>query len=112
MAETTTNAVRHVSDQDFATSVLQSDKPTLVDFWAPWCGPCRIIGPILEELAPSYEGKAVITKMNVDDNPQVAQQFRITSIPTLMIFKNGQVVDRAIGALPKSELQKFIERNL
>jgi len=107
-----TSAVQQVSDQDFETTVLQSDKPSFVDFWAPWCGPCRVIGPVVEELAPLYEGKINITKMNVDENPGVAQKYQVTSIPTLMIFKNGQVVDRALGALPKSELQKFIERNL
>jgi thioredoxin 1 len=104
--------VKQISDSDFEQSVLRSDKPVFVDFWAPWCGPCRIVGPIIEELAPSYDGKMVVTKMNVDDNPGVAQKLGITSIPTLMIFKDGQLVDRAIGAMPKSELQKFIERNL
>ena len=111
MAETSTS-VQQVTDGDFEKAVLQSGKPALVDFWAPWCGPCRIIGPIVEELAPSYQGRAVITKMNVDDNPQVAQRYGITSIPTLMIFKDGKLVDRAVGAMPKSELQKFIDRNL
>lgn len=101
-----------VSDQEFEQTVLTSDKPVFVDFWAPWCGPCRIIGPIVEELAPSYEGRVVITKMNVDDNPVVAQRFGVTSIPTLMIFKGGKVVDRAIGAMPKGALQSFIDRNL
>jgi thioredoxin 1 len=111
MAETTTS-VQQVTDANFEQSVLQSGKPALVDFWAPWCGPCRIIGPIVEELAPSYQGRAVIAKMNVDDNPQVAQRYGITSIPTLMIFKDGKLVDRAVGAMPKGELQKFIDRNL
>jgi thioredoxin 1 len=110
MAET--HAVQQVSDNDFDTSVLNAGKPAFVDFWAPWCGPCRIIGPIVEELAPSYEGRAVITKMNVDENPQVAQRYGVTSIPTLMMFKDGKLVDRAVGALPRNELQKFIERNL
>jgi thioredoxin 1 len=111
MAETST-AVQQVTDGDFEKAVLQSGKPALVDFWAPWCGPCRIIGPIVEELAPSYQGRAVIAKMNVDDNPMVAQRFGITSIPTLMMFKDGKLVDRAVGAMPKAELQKFIDRNL
>jgi len=111
MAEGTTTAVQHVTDANF-DSIVQGGKPVLVDFWAPWCGPCRIIGPIVEELAPSYQGKAVITKMNVDDNPGVAQRFGVTSIPTLMMFKNGKLVDRAVGAMPKGELQKFIDRNL
>ena len=111
MAETST-AVQHVTDADFEKNVLQSQKPTLVDFWAPWCGPCRIIGPIVEELAPQYQGRATMTKVNVDDNPLIAQRFGITSIPTLMIFKGGKLVDRAVGAMPKGELQKFIDRNL
>jgi thioredoxin 1 len=112
MADTkTANSVHHVTDQDF-DKVVQGGKPVLVDFWAPWCGPCRIIGPLVEELAPSYEGRAVITKMNVDDNPNVAQRLGVTSIPTLMMFKDGKLVDRVVGAMPKSELQKFIDRNL
>lgn len=111
MADTTT-AVQHVTDADFEKSVLQSGKPTLVDFWAPWCGPCRIIGPIIEELAPQYQGRANVAKVNVDDNPMIAQRFGITSIPTLMMFKGGKLVDRAVGAMPKGELQKFIDRNL
>jgi thioredoxin 1 len=111
MAETST-AVQHVTDADFEKSVLQNQKPTLVDFWAPWCGPCRIIGPIVEELAPQYQGRANMAKVNVDDNPLIAQRFGITSIPTLMIFKGGKLVDRAVGAMPKGELQKFIDRNL
>jgi thioredoxin 1 len=110
MAES--NGIQQVTDQDFDKTVLQAGKPAFVDFWAPWCGPCRIIGPIVEELAPSYQGRAVITKMNVDDNPEVAQKFGVTSIPTLMMFKDGKLVDRVVGAMPKGELQKFIERNL
>ena len=106
------NGVQQVSDQDFEKVVLQGGKPAFVDFWAPWCGPCRIVGPFVEELAPSYQGKAIITKMNVDDNPEVAQRYGVTSIPTLMMFKDGKLVDRAVGAMPKSELQKFIDRNL
>jgi len=104
--------VQQVSDQNFEKQVLQAGKPAFVDFWAPWCGPCRIIGPIVEELAPTYEGKAVIFKINVDESPATAQKFQVTSIPTLMMFKGGKVVDRAIGAMPRSELQKFIDRNL
>ena len=104
--------VREVTDATFEIEVIKADVPTLVDFWAPWCGPCRSIGPIVEELAPSYEGKAVITKMNVDDNPMVAQRYGVTSIPTLMMFKNGKLVDRMVGAAPRNALQNFIDRNL
>jgi thioredoxin 1 len=110
MAETT-HAVQQITDADFE-QVINGGKPVFVDFWAPWCGPCRIIGPIVEELAPSYEGKAVLTKMNVDENPTVPQKFGITSIPTLLMFKDGKLVDRAIGAMPKPALQSFIDRNL
>jgi thioredoxin 1 len=105
------NAVQAVTDNDF-DNVLNGGKPVFVDFWAPWCGPCRLIGPIVEELAPSYQGKAVITKLNVDDNPNVAQRYGVTSIPTLMMFKDGKLVDRMVGAAPKNALQQFIDRNL
>ena len=104
-------AVQQLTDSDFESTV-NAGKPVFVDFWAPWCGPCRIVGPIVEELAPNYEGKAVIAKMNVDDNPMVAQRFGVTSIPTLMMFKNGKLVDRMVGAAPKNALQQFIDRNL
>src|SRR6266704_1149233 len=106
------NGIKQVTDQDFEQTVLQAGKPVFVDFWAPWCGPCRIIGPIVEELAPSYQDKAVIGKVNVDDNPMIAQRFGVTSIPTLMMFKDGKLVDRVVGAMPKGELKKFIDRNL
>jgi thioredoxin 1 len=103
--------IKQLTDSDFEQTV-NGGKPVFVDFWASWCGPCRLIGPIVEELAPSYNGRAVIAKMNVDENPTVPQKFGVTSIPTLMMFKDGKLVDRAVGAIPKSELQKFIDRNL
>src|SRR5437016_1073839 len=107
----TSQAVREITDQDFE-QLVNAGQPVFVDFWAPWCGPCRVIGPIVEELAPTYAGRAVFTKMNVDDNPDVPQRFGVTSIPTLMMFKDGKLVDRAVGAIPKNALQQFIDRNL
>jgi thioredoxin 1 len=104
-------AVQQITDSDF-DKVVSAGQPVFVDFWAPWCGPCRIVGPIVEELAPTYAGKAVIGKLNVDDNPNVAQRFGVTSIPTMMMFKDGKLVDRMVGAAPKGALQSFIDRNL
>ena len=100
------------TDANFDELVLKSDKPVLVDFWAEWCGPCRMVGPSVEELSKEYEGKAVIGKMNVDNNPNVSTQFGIRNIPALLYFKNGQVVDKQIGAVPKSILAGKLEAQL
>ncbi len=101
-----------LTDANFDELVLKSDKPVLVDFWAEWCGPCRMVGPSVEELSKEYEGKAVIGKMDVDSNPNVSMQFGIRNIPALLYFKNGQVVDKQIGAVPKSVLAGKLEAQL
>ncbi len=97
------------TDQNFQVEILDSDKVALVDFWATWCGPCMMLGPVIEELAGDYAGKAVIAKLNVDENPKTAAQFGIRSIPTMLIFKNGQVVDQLVGAVPKNQIAKKID---
>lgn len=102
----------HVTDATFEAEVLKSSTPVLVDFWAEWCGPCRMIGPVVEEMAGEYEGKAKITKVDVDSNPQISMKFGIRSIPTLLIFKNGQIVDQIVGAVPKSILKKQLDAQL
>ena len=102
----------HVSDGTFETEVIKSDKPILVDFWAPWCGPCKAIAPMLEELAEQYKDRVKVAKLNVDDNPQVATNYGVRNIPTLMVFKDGKIVDKLIGLVPKARLEEFIQKGL
>jgi thioredoxin 1 len=104
--------VHEISDNTFKDEVINSDKLTLVDFWAPWCSPCKAIAPVIEELASTYEGKVKFTKLNVDDNPMTASSYGIRGIPTMILFKNGSIVDQVIGAVPKTELEKVIGKSL
>jgi thioredoxin 1 len=100
--------VGKVSDADFETQVLKSAEPVVVDFWAEWCGPCRMIGPALEEIAGTLGSKVKIVKLNVDENPKTASKYGIMSIPTLMLFKNGELASRQVGAAPKAKLEQWI----
>lgn len=101
-----------ITDANFEELVLKSDKPVLVDFWAEWCGPCRMVGPIVEEISNDYAGKALVGKVDVDNNPNISMQFGIRNIPTLLIFKGGKVVDKQVGAVPKEVLTKKLDAQL
>lgn len=105
-------SIINTTDATFDQDVLQSDKPVLVDFWAPWCGPCRAIAPILEELDAEYADKFQIVKVNVDDSPEVSARFGIRSIPTLFVFKNGEKVETVVGSRPKSEFVQLLNNHL
>ena len=102
-------AVAEFSEQNFDQEVTKAATPVLVDLWAAWCGPCRMIAPVVEELAGKYQGKLKVGKLNVDDHPQVAGQFRVMNIPTLLLFKGGKEVDRIVGVVPKEELARRID---
>lgn len=100
-----------ITDKNFS-DIINSSQPVLVDFWAEWCGPCKMIAPVVEELASEYDGKAVIGKVDVDSNPEVSAKFGIRSIPTLLVFKNGEVVDKQIGAVPKNVLSQKLDAQM
>ena len=104
--------IKHVTDTSFEADVLQSSQPVLVDYWAEWCGPCKMIAPILDDVSAAYEGKLQIAKMNVDENRDIPAKFGIRGIPTLMLFKNGQLAATKVGALSKAQLTAFIDQQL
>ena len=104
--------VHELTEQNFDAIVMKSDKPVLVDFWASWCGPCRMVGPIVEDIAKDFDGKLVVGKVNVDEQGRIAEQYRVMSIPTLFIFKNGQAVNRLVGARPYEELAAAVQAQL
>jgi thioredoxin 1 len=106
------SATAQVTDASFKQDVLESEIPVLVDFWAPWCGPCRMVAPVVDEIAQQYDGQIKVVKLNTDENPNVASQYGIRSIPTLMIFKGGQRVDMVVGAVPKTTLSNTLEKYL
>ena len=104
--------IKHISDASFESDVLKSDQPVLVDYWAEWCGPCKMIAPILDEVSQSYQGKLQVAKMNVDDNREIPAKFGIRGIPTLMLFKDGQLAATKVGAMSKAQLTAFIDQQL
>jgi len=104
--------ILHVTDDTFETDVINASDPVLVDYWAEWCGPCKMIAPILEEIASEYSGKIRVAKLNIDDNPQTPPKYGIRGIPTLMLFKNGEVEATKVGALSKSQLTAFLDSNI
>jgi len=106
------DAVLHVSDSEFNEKVLKADGPVLVDYWAAWCGPCKMIAPLLDDVAEEYAGKLAVVKLNIDENPQTPQHYGVRGIPTLMLFKDGEVEATKVGALTKSQLTAFIDSNI
>ncbi len=105
-------SITHVSDKSFEQDVLKADKPVLVDYWAPWCGPCKQIAPILEELSRDYDGRVQIAKIDVDDNPETATRYGIRGIPSLLLYKGGEVIATKVGAVSKSQLAQFLDSHL
>jgi thioredoxin 1 len=112
MENSVSDLVLHVSDADFNDKVLNASTPVLVDYWAEWCGPCKMIAPVLDEIAQEYEGKLVVAKINIDENPETPQHYGVRGIPTLMLYKDGEVEATKVGALSKSQLKEFIDSNL
>jgi len=106
------NKVIEITKDNFEQKVLNSDKPVLIDFWASWCGPCRAVAPVMEELAGQYDGRAVVGKVNVDNENELSAKFRIMSIPTVMLFKGGQVVDKIVGSRPKADFENLLNKNI
>jgi len=104
--------IKNVSDATFEAEVLNAEQPVLVDYWAPWCGPCKMIAPLLDKAAQEYEGRVKITKLNVDENADTAARYGVRGIPTLMLFKNGQAVSTQVGALSKPQLDSFLQENV
>ncbi|WP_343592884.1 thioredoxin TrxA [Paracidovorax wautersii] len=104
--------IKHISDTSFEADVLKASGPVLVDYWAEWCGPCKMIAPVLDELAATYQGKLTIAKMNVDENREIPAKFGIRGIPTLMVFKNGELAATKVGAMSKAQLSAFIDQSL
>lgn len=104
--------VSEVTDATFEEKVLKSSVPVLVDFWAPWCGPCRAVAPVIEEIANEYNGRLKVLKLNTDENPKTAQSYRISGIPSLMVFKNGQPVEQVVGAVPKTTISSAVNKHI
>ena len=102
----------HVTDNNFEQEVIKSEKPVLVDFWAPWCGPCRAIGPVVEELAETYKDRIKVTKLNIDDNPKTATVYGVMSIPTLILYKDGKALDKVVGLVSKDRLEELMKQGL